>query len=298
MLQQSYTNDWTATDGEDTSQTPFICQSLEQIERERAGRPLVHTRLPHYAIVWVRGGKGVYHIDFKSYQTLHDTLFFVSPEQVQQLVIEHPQGYVILLSPEFMEAIGITAAFLNTLGLFSSYEERPPLLLSPDDTPMFSLQMQHLQQEYERPQTPFRYESIGAWLRILLIEAYRLQVSAQPQPRNILPMQIATVRIFKKQVESFYKKYHRVAEYADMQNTIAAHLNTMVRNALGITAKEYIQQRVLLEAKRMALHTNLTAKEIGQQLGYDDPNQFGRFFKAALGINFSEFKTHIQQVYR
>jgi AraC-like DNA-binding protein len=56
------------------------------------------------------------------------------------------------------------------------------------------------------------------------------------------------------------------------------HLNAVIKNRTGITAKESIQNRVLLEAKYLLHNTNLSVKEISAKIGFEDPNYFTTFF--------------------
>ena len=48
--------------------------------------------------------------------------------------------------------------------------------------------------------------------------------------------------------------------------------------------------RILLEAKRLLVHTNLSIKEIGQELGFEDPAYFVRYFKKNSETTPVEFR--------
>ncbi|MEI6436138.1 MAG: helix-turn-helix domain-containing protein, partial [Bacteroidota bacterium] len=54
--------------------------------------------------------------------------------------------------------------------------------------------------------------------------------------------------------------------------------------------KEIINDRILLEAKRLLVHTNLSIKELGQDLGFDDPAYFVRYFKSHTASTPVEFR--------
>jgi len=65
---------------------------------------------------------------------------------------------------------------------------------------------------------------------------------------------------------------------------------------LGKLPKEIINDRVLLEAKRLLVHTNLSIKVIGQDLGFDDPAYFVRYFKKNTEMTPLEFReTYIRK---
>ena len=54
---------------------------------------------------------------------------------------------------------------------------------------------------------------------------------------------------------------------------------------------EVIKNRIILEAKRLLVHTAMTAKEIAYELGYDDPAYFSRLFFIKNGESPSAFKS-------
>ena len=56
------------------------------------------------------------------------------------------------------------------------------------------------------------------------------------------------------------------------------YLNSLVKKYCGITVKESIQNRLLLEAKFLLHSTDLSIKEISNMVGFDDPNYFTSFF--------------------
>jgi len=61
-----------------------------------------------------------------------------------------------------------------------------------------------------------------------------------------------------------------------------------------IPAKDYIQNRLVLEAKRMVVFTRKSGKEIGFELGFDDPSHFSKFFKSNTGQSLQEFKESLK----
>ncbi|WP_340103752.1 helix-turn-helix domain-containing protein [Rhodohalobacter sp. 8-1] len=83
-----------------------------------------------------------------------------------------------------------------------------------------------------------------------------------------------------------------MADYADLlfksPKTIA---NVFSKNS-EYTPLEVIHNRVILVAKRMLLYTDKSSKQIGLELGYDDPAQFSKLFKKQTGTTTTEFKNN------
>jgi AraC-like DNA-binding protein len=64
----------------------------------------------------------------------------------------------------------------------------------------------------------------------------------------------------------------------------------VVKSLSGKTAKDFIQSRIIIEAKRMLYFTELSLKEIGYQLGFSEPANFSAFFKKSTGKSPSLFR--------
>lgn len=93
-------------------------------------------------------------------------------------------------------------------------------------------------------------------------------------------------RIFEKfvdLVETNFRKHKEVGYYATLLSVQANHLNKVVRSKNNVTAKDYIQQRIFLEARYLLSATNASIKEIAYDLGYVDYNYFSRLFKKVVG---------------
>ena len=81
-----------------------------------------------------------------------------------------------------------------------------------------------------------------------------------------------------------------VANYAGELCVTPGYLNRVVKKVSGFPASYHIQQYIILEAKRQAIHLGSTMKEIAYTLGFTDPAHFSKFFKNGNGASFSQFK--------
>ena len=69
-----------------------------------------------------------------------------------------------------------------------------------------------------------------------------------------------------------------------------SHLNSICKDNLGKTLTGVIQDRVILEAKRLFAYTDLNVNEIAARLNFDDVSYFIRFFKKQVGMTPEKFK--------
>jgi YesN/AraC family two-component response regulator len=137
-------------------------------------------------------------------------------------------------------------------------------------------------------------ESIGAYLKLFLIECNG-HCSLFPGS-NLQSIEVSKtlVRNFKELVEKQFTKVHQVKYYAETLNISPNYLNEVIKSALDIPAKDFIQNRLVLEAKRMVVFTQKSGKEIGFELGFDDPSHFSKFFKSNTGQSLQEFKESLK----
>lgn len=100
----------------------------------------------------------------------------------------------------------------------------------------------------------------------------------------------AVNRSFRELLEQNYTTAKRPADYAQKLNLSTPYLNECVKNATGYSVSYHIQQRVILEAKRLLSHSGRSVKEIAAILGYDDYPYFSRLFTKATGMSALVFR--------
>ena len=96
--------------------------------------------------------------------------------------------------------------------------------------------------------------------------------------------------LFRDLLESNYSKLKSVNDYSAIICISEKRLGQATAKILGKTPKEIINDRILLEAKRLLVYTNLSIKEIGQELGFDDPAYFIRYFRKSTETTPVEFR--------
>jgi AraC family transcriptional activator of pobA len=268
----------------------FVIQTMEDIDKRLEGAADDPHRHNYYTIIWPFTGSGRHIIDFREYPIKPDQVFFVSPNQVHQVIVEgRPTGMVMQFTCAFLEKYGIREEFISNLRLFRNSDETPPLILTDVMKPILKMFSDNMLRAFKTP-GEMQSEILGAWLKLFLIECNsHCSLNPDPNPqsaevgRNI-------VSSFRNTVEKHYHQWHQVKEYADTLNVTPNYLNEVIKIAIGQTAKGFIQTRIVLEAKRKSLFTSLSNKEIGFSLGFEDPAHFSKFFKSYTGQSLQEFR--------
>jgi AraC-like DNA-binding protein len=138
---------------------------------------------------------------------------------------------------------------------------------------------------------------VEGFLGILLIKCAAWARACSAAARGPLDMN-DPVRRFLDMVEHGYLEARQVAHYAQRLAITGDHLNTLVRERLGRTASGVIHDRLLLEAKRLLLHGDMSIKEVGYALGMKDPAYFTRWFSKAEGVAPAAFREAIRDKYK
>lgn len=267
----------------------FGLKRMEEIYRLAGGKTDAPHRHDFYTIIWLQRGTGVHHIDFVSYPLSGNQIFFLSPGKVHQLdTPTEPFGWVMTFSREFLMLNHIEEDFLLNINLFRDFGETPPL--EPDQVLVEKLdQIMVDMAAWYQDANRFSYRAIGSLLQLFLIHCNQICTLHQGEPEGMLSG-AGILRQFRAHVEEQFRSVHKVGEYAEKQFITAKYLNQVVRSLTGKTAKELIQDRIVLEAKRMLRYSEDSIKEIAYALGYEEPLHFSGFFKKCTGLSPSAFR--------
>jgi AraC-like DNA-binding protein len=263
----------------DDKNVNFAIKTFQEIEIKNKKEDKIEAPHRHnfYTILWAIQASGQHQIDLNTIEIQHDMLFFIHPEQVHQVISDDqsPEGIAILFTEEFLIKNGLQTKFINELNLFTVEGKINFIQLLPANTEIKKL-IYKMQELYNSNESWIE-EKISAFLKLFLIASFELKSNKQIESVGEMPPEIVTR--FKQLVEQKYLEWHKVSEYADKLTISANYLNEMIKKHTGRTAKEHIQNRLVAEAKRLSFFTQLSAKEIGFKLGFNDPSHFAKFSK-------------------
>jgi AraC-like DNA-binding protein len=268
---------------------------MEEIFERIGNTPDLPHRHEYYTILWAKKVCGQHFIDYKEYLIRPNFIFFVNPGQVHQVITYgQPEGAVIMFTNEFLSQNRISQDFIDNLGLFSCSNSTPPLQISTETSLKLTEITENLKLAfYEKGQ--FREEILGAYLKLFLIECNKFAPQPETDNTQILQSGRIILKDFRTLVEKNFHKWHKVSDYSNGLHLTADYLNEVIKTTIGKTAKEFIQERIVLEAKRLGIHTQLATKEIAYQLGFDDPSHFSKFFKNIEQHAFSDFRMLLEK---
>lgn len=90
--------------------------------------------------------------------------------------------------------------------------------------------------------------------------------------------------------ENFHETRH-LTDYANWLSMTPDRLNEHCKRITGKTAGSMVRQRLLIEAKRQLVYSDLSVSEIAYDLNFSDPSYFSRFFRKSTGQTPQQFRS-------
>ncbi|PLK43337.1 helix-turn-helix domain-containing protein [Emticicia sp. TH156] len=230
-------------------------------------------------------------VDFNVYTTTQNSLFFVAPNQFLHIeTVGQEEGYMIFYNRDFY-CIQIHDAEVACDGLlFNNINKMPMVRVADEEIMAIDPLFNSIDEEFGLNDTS-QEEMIRTYLKQLLIKSTRIW-KKQHLGQELLQSnnELDFFRRFSVLVDAYYKEKHSVADYADLLSMAAKTITNKFKRLNLPQPNEVIKDRIVLEAKRLLIHTSMTAKEIAYQLGYEDPAYFSRQFLQKTGESPSNFK--------
>ncbi|MES2187482.1 MAG: helix-turn-helix domain-containing protein [Pseudomonadota bacterium] len=255
-------------------------------------RPDIPRGFPHrhdyYHLLWMTEAAGTHMLDFESFEVRNHTVFFVSPGQLHAWASTvRPQGYVVNFSTAFFVQMFPRAEDIAQFPFFHIAGDTPVLYLEPQAHDDLLPLVQDMEREL-RGRGPGRLDIVRSYLLILLTRLRRCY--PEPAADEVSPQSYSLTKRFKLLIEQHYRDFGPLRDYAGRLHVTERQLNEAVKRTLGKTAGQLVQERLLLEAKRLFSNTDLGVAEIAYQLNFEDLAYFCRFFKKHTGLTPGDFK--------
>ena len=262
---------------------------MEVIFDQAQGQTDVPHRHDYYTVLCVEKASGDHFIDYQSFSFANFQVHFVSPGQVHQVDLRgRPTGWVFTFSKDFLVENNIPESFLSNINLFKPFGNSPPLEIDRRTFDRLICIIREMKTCLPEGLT-YRSRALGALLQLFLIYCNNIPTidKGQLDEKN---SGVCILRDFKNLVEDKFNEWHKVNRYASEIHITAKNLSETVKNLTGKSAKALIQDRLVLEAKRLLLHTDLTIKEVAYRIGFEEPLHFSGFFKKKAGLSPSKFR--------
>lgn len=238
----------------------------------------------HYMFIIQQHGRFVWEIDFQEVVLKDASLGYVAPGQVHRYVsFPRGSGWFVFVAPDLIDSTyrEIFDAYLHSL---------QAIPIKKGDAILTTTLL--LVETLARAPQLFRERLSRSLIDTLAGMAASRIAEAKDTITLIGGPKYHSVLKFKKLVKVHCKEKKQVQDYAALLHITPLYLNEIVKDITGFPASYWIQQEILLEAKRMLRYTALDIKQIAFDLGYMDHAYFSRFFRKNTGKTATDFRAN------
>ena len=216
-------------------------------------------------------------IDFVEYPISLENVYIVKPFQLYKMKLVAQEGFSFALTKDYFNNLQLyTESYINYI---------VPNVITPTSKELDSIRKTFdmiLSEYYDES----RRALLDEYMRTLLIQLLSSCCNENFNRKNI------DRRILKilELIDKHFSEQHNTMFYAQQISLSEKRLNELTKESLGYTIKQLVLERLLLEAKRLINHGQLTFKEIAFELGFNDSSYFSRFFRIHSGLTPEQFK--------
>lgn len=240
-----------------------------------------------YHLVFITKGSGWHEIDFQRYQVKKGAFFFMLPAQVHSWSMSlNTTGIVI----EF-EKLSMFKGIENNVISEALNPAKNYYLYSRKSFEDIDLLCSELLLEYEKELKNFEIMLTINLSKLLIMLSRNAEIKA-PKVTGVSKFRDE----FTALVEQNFKTHHAPEFYSKALKLTPKSLNAKVNRILGKSVRDLIQERCILESKRLLAYSDLSVTEVALELGYEDPNYFTRFFKLKTKTNPGKFRHKVRHI--
>ncbi|WP_341221715.1 helix-turn-helix domain-containing protein [Polaribacter atrinae] len=257
-----------------------------ELNKKLLSKPHSHN---FYLCVLFTVGSGIHEIDFNSYKVNPGKVFFLKPGQTHFWKFDtKPEGFIFFHSQEFYN-LKFLDHTLQSFPFFYSNQNPPLLELSTENLNKLKLKFEEIYVEYHQKKLLRELKIINTInnIYIELTRAYTANVNIE---KLVSPYYAVILENLEDLINTHFYKEKFPKFYANQLNITTKHLNRVVKKALNKTTSQLISERIILESKRLIIHSENNLANIADTLQFSDYAYFSRFFKLNTGFTPMGFR--------
>lgn len=257
--------------------TNFNCGPAQKLLRDQG----------YYKILWARDSGCEIMVD--GYQVAleqHQILFCTT---LNILEIPKESGIIAIVFNRAFYCIRDHDHEVSCNGMLFFGSSQPPIVtLKEKDRQSFEAMFIIFQEEFET-RDHIQGEMLRVMLKRLLIKSSRL-IKEMRKVTGLPSSQLEILRKFHILVEQHYREKHKVTDYADLLFKSPKTLSNVFKKSGYSSPLSIINERIILEAKRLILFSTKSAEQIAYEIGYNEGAHFSKFFKSHTGLPPMEYR--------
>ncbi|WP_255452776.1 AraC family transcriptional regulator [Aquimarina sp. RZ0] len=242
-----------------------------------------------YKIIWSKDYSVNIRVDGSLITLKKDQIIFCTPLNILEIE-KSTEGMLSLVFNREFYCIRDHDQEVSCNGFLFFGSSVPQVLsLNEKEKESFSMLFYFFKEEFEN-KDHIQGEMLRTLLKRFLIKSRRLikkDISEPELPNN----QLDIIRRFNILIEQHFREKHQVSDYAELLFRSPKTLSNLFRKYSDKSPLAMINERIVLEAKRLLLYSDKTSEEIAYELGYKEAGHFSKFFKKHVSYSPSEFKS-------
>jgi AraC-like DNA-binding protein len=238
-------------------------------------------RLPYHLLALTTAGHGAAEVDFTAQRCRPGTLLWVRPGQALRFT-GTMDATLVAWERDLLRAEDVAGVPVDDSAGPARWQ------LAGEDEDAIISEVTQLAVDCDRHASgPVTAALLRHQLAVLLLRIALLTADDASGPPTA---EARTFARFRNQLEGGHPHSRRVEDYAA---ELGCSVRTLTRASLAVTgrtAKQVVDDRVALEARRLLACTDLSVAEIGRRLGFGEPTNFGRFFHREVGTTPGGFR--------
>ena len=242
-----------------------------------------------YLCVIFTEGTGTHEIDFNSHAINPGKIFFLKPGQTHFWKFKaKPEGFIFFHSQEFYE-IKFLDHRLKAFPFFTSYQNPPFLELVQEKIKGYEEKFQDIYNEYKQNNF-FKELKTVSLINSLYIDLTREYTSNSNLETLFSSNYLKILENLEILINNNFYSQKLPKFYSNHLNITTKHLNRVIKETIGKTTSQLISERIILEAKRLIVHSDNNLSNIAITLGFSDYAYFSKVFKSKTGLTPINFR--------
>jgi AraC family transcriptional regulator, transcriptional activator of pobA len=229
---------------------------------------------------------------------LNANIIFNSPYQlISWNIVNDWKGYYLMFTQDYLSQSNLNINLLLDFP-FLKLDEVKPIRIPNEYLEKVQINFENIIEEYNSANSD-KFKFIDNYLSLILHQIKRFSEGSQShffasgQNRNSEINLVSRYQALiegKLNSENVNLEYLSTSFYSKELNIHPNYLNAIVKRVSGLTAKQMIQDKIVLTAKALLIQSNLSVKEIAYKLGYEEATHFSSFFKKNTGFTPLQYK--------
>jgi len=245
-------------------------------------------QIKFYKIVFYTNGVTEHLVDFIWHKVQKNTLIYLSKGQINAFKFtDDVKGYVILFTEEYFRKRLSYIPNDTVIRLFTSHLFSPKIQV-PEASNVISYIIL-LFNEFYALNGHYNKENIISSLYTIIFS--KIEELKKSQTHYLKESdKLIQFLDFQKNLKEDYRISRNADYYAGKMNITYKHLNIVCKEVINTTAKQFIDEFVILEAKRNLINSNIKSTELAYLLGFEESTNFTKYFKKHTGLTPNRFK--------